>query len=38
MHTFTFLSKVTYVSKLTYGACERIYQVSINTPGVNWGK
>ena len=25
MHTFTYESKATYVSKFTYGACERIY-------------
>ena len=25
MHTFTYVSKVTYISKFTYGACERTY-------------
>ena len=25
MHTFTYVSKVTYVSKFTNGACERTY-------------
>ena len=39
MHTFTGVSKATYVSKFTYGVIGNAFTyVSINTPGVNLGK
>ena len=39
MKTFTYVSKDTYVSKI-YLQCHvnAFTYVSINTPGVNWGK
>ena len=38
MHTFTYVSKVTYVSKLFTVYVNALTHMSINTPGENWGK
>ena len=39
MHSFTYvISKVTYVSKFTYGVMCAFTYGSINTPGVYMGK